>query len=90
MRVNEIDSFESLDLCQIQAEGLKRAFELSLGPIGNLRPWLGSAHMQVAGVRVLRSPAVHLDFDLLRQFPAQVIDVNACTPIYQWRILACE
>jgi hypothetical protein len=33
---------------------------------------------------------MHLDFDFTRQLPAQVIDVNAGTPINKWGILACE
>ena len=69
MRVHDVDSFEGLDLRQVQAEGLKSAFELSFGAIGNLLPWLGSAHVKVAVVRVLRSPAMHLDFDLASPVP---------------------
>ena len=45
---------------------------------------------RLPSVRMLRSPAVHLDFDLLGQFAAQVIDVNACTAIHQGGIFTCE
>jgi hypothetical protein len=50
MRVNEIDSFESLDLRQVETEGLKRSFELLLGPVRNLGPRFGSANLEIAGV----------------------------------------
>ena len=53
-------------------------------------PRLGAAHLQIAALFVLRSPAVHFDFDVLGQFAAQIIDVYACAPIHQRGILACK
>jgi hypothetical protein len=37
--------------------------------------------MQVSLVEILIAPAVHLDFDFLRQFTAEVLDVNASSAI---------
>jgi hypothetical protein len=33
---------------------------------------------------------MHFDFNLPGKLAAQVIDVNASTPVYEGRILACE
>ena len=46
--------------------------------------------MQLAFIGVLRSPAVHFDFNLLGQFPAQVIDMDARAAVHQRGIFACE
>ena len=54
------------------------------------RPWLRAAHVQFALVRVLRTPAMHLDLDLLGQFAAQVIHVDARAAVHLRRIFACK
>ena len=48
------------------------------------------AHAQVALVRVLRPPAVHLDLDRLGQLAAQIIDVDAGAAVHKWRVFACK
>jgi hypothetical protein len=46
--VDDIDAVERFDLGEIQAESLKRAFELSFGPIGDFGPRFIAAHLQLA------------------------------------------
>ncbi len=41
-------------------------------------------------VKLLGTPAMHLDIDLFRQFAAQIVDVHSRTPINLGRIFACE
>ncbi len=90
VRMNNVNSAKSLDLCEIQAEGFQRSLELALSPVGNLGPRLGSAHMQIALVGLLRPPAVHLNLDLLGHLAAQVLDVDSRSSINLRRVLARE
>ncbi len=88
--MDDVDSLESLDLRQVEAEGLERAFEFALGPVGDFGPGLCAANVQVVLIRLLWAPAMYLDLDLLCQFAAQVIDVNAGASVHQRWVFACE
>jgi hypothetical protein len=90
MRVHDFDAFESLDLRQIQAECFERAFEFALGAIGDFRPRLGAAHMQIASIALLRTPAVNFHFDLLSEFTAQIVHVDTRAAIHLRWILTRE
>ena len=79
--VDDVDAAERLDLGQVQAEGLERAFELAFGAVGDFGPGLRAAHVQVALVGMLRPPAMHFDFDLSGEFAAQIIDVDSSAPV---------
>ena len=63
VRVDNIDSLKRFDLRQIQTESLESALEFPLGSIGNFSPRFSAAHMQIAAIRVLWSPAMDLDFN---------------------------
>ena len=56
VRVHDIDSLESLDLRQIQAQRLQRTLEFPVGPIRNLSPRLSAAHVQVASHQICCGP----------------------------------
>ena len=64
MGVADIDAFERLDLCEIEAESLECALELAGGAVGDLVPGLLAADVEAAEVGVLLAPAVDFDIDL--------------------------
>ena len=88
MRVDDVDAFERFDLRQVQAEGFQRALEFSCGTVRNLCPRLRPTHMQPAFIAILRSPAVHFDVDLLRQFTAQIVHMDTRAAVYKRGIFA--
>jgi hypothetical protein len=86
--VGDVYILKGFDLSQIQTERFKRAFEFTLRAASDLAPGLGAAHVKISVVGTLIAPAMDLYFNLLRQFAAQVIHVNACAAIDVWRVLA--
>jgi len=64
MRVDDVDSLERFDLGKVEAQGFEGSLELAFGAVGDLGPGLGAADVEIAVVRVLRTPAMHLDLDL--------------------------
>ena len=49
--------------------------------LGDLAPGFLAAHVQIALVALLLSPAMHFDGDFARQFAAEVLHMNAGTTI---------
>ena len=90
MRMDHVDSVERLHLRQVQAQGLESAFEFALGPVGNLGPRLSAPHVQPALVRLLRAPAMHLNFNLFGQLAAQIIDMHPGAAVHLGRVFARE
>src|SRR6185312_5530700 len=90
MRVDNVDAGERLYLCQIQTERFKRAFEFLLRAVRDFAPGLGAAHVKVSVIGVLIAPAVYFYLDLLREFAAQIVDMNACAAVYIRRVLTCK
>ena len=64
------------NLGEVEAEGLESSFEFFLRAIGRFCPGLGAADMEVAFVAELIAPAVDLHLDGLREFAAQVLNVD--------------
>jgi hypothetical protein len=90
MGVDDVDSFQSLDLRQVEAESLQGPLELAFGPVGNLAPGFCAADVQVAVVGMLRPPAVHFYLDILGQLAAQIIHMDSSPPIHMRGVFACE
>ncbi len=63
--MHNVDALERLDLRQVQAEGFERTFELPFRAIRDFSPRLLPAHMQIPRIRILRPPAMNLDFNFL-------------------------
>ena len=90
MRVNNIDSRQSLDLGQVQREGFQRSFEFLFGSLANFVPWLLAAHMQVALIAMLAAPAMNFHGNLARQLAAEIFHVNSGSAIDVRRVFPCE
>ena len=90
VRVNDVDALESLDLGEVEAEGLKRALELALGVVGDLGPRFFAADVEGPRVGVLLAPAMDFDFDFTSEFAAEVIDVDSGAAVDLGWVFACE
>ena len=83
-------SAEGLNLRQVEAESFQSALEFAFGAVGDLSPGFGAPDVQVSLVGMLRSPAMHFDFDLAGEFAAQIINVDSCASIQLRRIFSRE
>ena len=88
MRVDDVDLRDRNHLRQVQAHGFESSFELLLRAFADEPPGLGAAHVQVAMVGSLIAPAMHLHFDFLRQFAAQVFHMHTGSAVDIRRVFA--
>ena len=83
----DVDLIELLHLGQVQGQRIHGGLELGVAAGCDLRGRLVAAHVQVARVGALRTPAMDLDLDEPGELPAEVLDVNTCPAIDLGRIL---
>jgi hypothetical protein len=77
MGMDDVDTAKILYLREVEALGFQRTFEFPFGAAGDFRPGFGAAYVEIPLVEILRAPAMHLNFNLPREFPTQRIDVNS-------------
>jgi hypothetical protein len=88
--MRNVDAGEGFDLGEIEAEGLERTLELAFRAVGDLCPGLGAAHVKIGVIGMLRTPAVHLDFNMAGKLAAQVVDMDAGSSINMGWVFACK
>ena len=90
MRVHNIDRTQQFHRHKIQRKRIHRRLELRLRPSRHLWWRHVAAHMQITGILFLRAPAMHLNFNLPRQFSRKIFDMHPSPAIHIRRILPCH